>query len=119
MESSSPITEAVRSTTDPPLSRCFPEIVDIVAGRVPVVVDSGFRRGSDIFKALAIGAKAVCLGRVPRWGLAAYGQQGAQRVLEILQNELVTTMAQAGRPTSPRLTAAPSEWNSHDASNRF
>ena len=76
----------------------LPEIVDIVAGRVPVVVDSGFRRGSDIFKALAIGAKAVCLGRVPRWGLAAYGQQGAQRVLEILQNELVTTMAQAGRP---------------------
>jgi 4-hydroxymandelate oxidase len=76
----------------------LPEIVDIVAGRVPVVVDSGFRRGSDIFKALAIGAKAVCLGRVPRWGLAAYGQQGAQRVVEILQNELVTTMAQAGRP---------------------
>ena len=76
----------------------LPEIVDIVAGRVPVVVDSGFRRGSDIFKALAIGAKAVCLGRVPRWGLAAYGPKGAQRILEILQNELVITMAQAGRP---------------------
>jgi isopentenyl diphosphate isomerase/L-lactate dehydrogenase-like FMN-dependent dehydrogenase len=60
-------------------------------------VDSGFRRGSDIFKALAIGAKAVCLGRVPRWGLGAYGAQGAQRILEILQNELVVTMAQAGR----------------------
>jgi 4-hydroxymandelate oxidase len=77
----------------------LPEIVDIVAGRIPVVVDSGFRRGSDVFKALAIGAKAVCLGRVPRWGLGAYGAQGAQRVLEILQNELVMTMAQAGRPT--------------------
>ena len=54
----------------------LPEIVDIVAGRIPVVVDSGFRRGSDVFKALAIGAKAVCLGRVPRWGLGAYGMQG-------------------------------------------
>jgi 4-hydroxymandelate oxidase len=75
----------------------LPEIVDVVAGRVPVIVDSGFRRGSDIFKAIAIGAKAVCLGRVPRWGLGAYGAQGAQRILEILQNELVVTMAQAGR----------------------
>lgn len=77
----------------------LPEIVDIVKGRVPVIVDSGFRRGSDIFKALAIGAKAVCLGRVPRWGLAAYGPQGAQRIIEILQKELVATMAQAGCPT--------------------
>lgn len=77
----------------------LPEIVDIVAGRIPIIVDSGFRRGSDVFKALAIGAKAICLGRVPRWGLAAYGPQGVKRVLEILQNELVTTMAQAGRPT--------------------
>ena len=76
----------------------LPEIVDIVAGRVPVLVDSGFRRGSDIFKALAIGAKAVCLGRVPRWGLAAYAGEGVQRVLEIVQSELMTTMAQAGRP---------------------
>jgi isopentenyl diphosphate isomerase/L-lactate dehydrogenase-like FMN-dependent dehydrogenase len=77
----------------------LPEIVDAVRGRIPVVVDSGFRRGSDIFKALAIGAKAVCLGRVPRWGLAAYGSQGVQRVLQILQQELTMTMAQAGRPT--------------------
>jgi 4-hydroxymandelate oxidase len=77
----------------------LPEIVDIVAGRVPVLVDSGFRRGSDIFKALAIGAKAVCLGRVPRWALAAYGAEGVQRVLEIVQNELTMTMTQAGRPT--------------------
>jgi isopentenyl diphosphate isomerase/L-lactate dehydrogenase-like FMN-dependent dehydrogenase len=76
----------------------LPEIVDVVAGRAPVIVDSGFRRGSDIFKALAIGAKAVCLGRVPRWGLGAYGAQGAQRILEILQTELTDTMAQAGRP---------------------
>jgi 4-hydroxymandelate oxidase len=77
----------------------LPEIVDAVSGRIPVLVDSGFRRGSDVFKALAIGAKAVCLGRVPRWGLAAYGAQGVQRVLEIVQKELTQTMTQAGRPT--------------------
>jgi isopentenyl diphosphate isomerase/L-lactate dehydrogenase-like FMN-dependent dehydrogenase len=77
----------------------LPEIVEAVAGRIPVLVDSGFRRGSDIFKALALGAQAVCLGRVPRWGLAAYGAPGVQRVLEILQKELVLTMARAGRPT--------------------
>lgn len=77
----------------------LPEVVDIIAGRIPVIIDSGFRRGSDIFKALAIGAKAVCLGRVPRWGLGSYGSAGVRRVLEILQNELAATMAQAGRPT--------------------
>ncbi len=76
----------------------LPEIVDAVKGRMPVLVDGGFRRGSDIFKALALGAKAVCLGRVPRWGLGAYGAPGVQRVLEILQRELVDTMARAGRP---------------------
>ncbi|HYI96344.1 MAG TPA: alpha-hydroxy acid oxidase [Bryobacteraceae bacterium] len=77
----------------------LPEITDVVKGRIPVIIDSGFRRGSDVFKALALGAKAVCLGRVPRWGLAAYGAPGVQRVLEILQSELTMTMAQAGRPT--------------------
>jgi isopentenyl diphosphate isomerase/L-lactate dehydrogenase-like FMN-dependent dehydrogenase len=77
----------------------LPEIVDAVKGRIPVLIDSGFRRGSDIFKALALGAKAVCLGRVPRWGLAAYGEAGVQRILEILQAELVLAMAHAGRPT--------------------
>jgi 4-hydroxymandelate oxidase len=77
----------------------LPEIADAVSGRIPVIIDSGFRRGSDIFKALALGAKAVCLGRVSRWGLGAYGSPGVQRVLEILQDELTMTMAQAGRPT--------------------
>jgi len=77
----------------------LPEIVDAVGGRIPVLVDSGFRRGSDILKALALGASAVCLGRVPRWGLAAFGAAGVQRVLEILQAELVLAMAHAGRPS--------------------
>ena len=77
----------------------LPEIVEAVAGRIPVLIDGGFRRGSDILKALALGADAVCLGRVPRWGLSAYGALGVQRVLEILQAELVLAMAHTGRPT--------------------
>ena len=75
------------------------EIVDAVEKRIPVLIDGGFRRGSDILKALALGAKAVGVGRVPRWGLAAYGAPGVERVLEILQRELVLAMAQAGRAT--------------------
>jgi isopentenyl diphosphate isomerase/L-lactate dehydrogenase-like FMN-dependent dehydrogenase len=76
----------------------LPEIVDAVAGRIPVLIDSGFRRGSDVLKALALGAKAVCLGRVPRWGLAAFGDACVQRVLEIMQGELLLAMAHTGRP---------------------
>ncbi|MFN0100793.1 MAG: alpha-hydroxy acid oxidase [Bryobacteraceae bacterium] len=77
----------------------LPEIVEAVNGRVPVLFDSGVRRGSDILKALALGANAVCLGRVPRWGLGAYGAPGVQRVIEIMQAELVQAMAATGRPT--------------------
>jgi isopentenyl diphosphate isomerase/L-lactate dehydrogenase-like FMN-dependent dehydrogenase len=74
------------------------EIVDAVGGRIPVIVDSGFRRGSDVLKALALGASAVCFGRAPRYGLASFGADGVQKVLEILQGELVLAMAQTGRP---------------------
>jgi len=74
----------------------LPEIVNVVQGRVPILIDSGFRSGSDILKALALGAKAVCIGRGARWGLGAYGAAGVQRVFEILQAELVQAMAQAG-----------------------
>ena len=77
----------------------LPEIVDAVGGKVPVLFDSGVRRGADALKALALGARAVCLGRVPRWGLGAYGAPGVQRILEILQAELVQAMAYTGRPT--------------------
>jgi isopentenyl diphosphate isomerase/L-lactate dehydrogenase-like FMN-dependent dehydrogenase len=77
----------------------LPDIVAAVRGRVPVLVDSGFRRGSDVFKALALGARAVCLGRATRWGLGAFGAPGVQRVLEIMQAELVQTAARAGRST--------------------
>jgi isopentenyl diphosphate isomerase/L-lactate dehydrogenase-like FMN-dependent dehydrogenase len=76
----------------------LPEILDAVRGRIPVIMDGGIRCGSDVFKALALGARAVCVGRVPRWALAAYGAEGVQRVLQILQKEFILTMAQAGTP---------------------
>lgn len=77
----------------------LPEIVDAVGGRVPVLFDSGIRRGTDVVKALALGASAVCLGRVPRWGLGAYGSAGVQRILEILQAEVAQAMKSTGRAT--------------------
>jgi isopentenyl diphosphate isomerase/L-lactate dehydrogenase-like FMN-dependent dehydrogenase len=74
----------------------LPEIVAAVSGRIPVLFDSGIRRGADIFKALALGANGVQIGRTARWGLAAFGTAGAQRVIEILQQELVQVAAAAG-----------------------
>lgn len=72
------------------------EVVEGSGGRVPVLVDGGFRRGTDIFKALALGATAVCVGRPYIWGLAAFGQSGVEAVLEILRAELERVMRQAG-----------------------
>jgi 4-hydroxymandelate oxidase len=74
----------------------LPEIVAAVNGRIPVLFDGGLRRGADIFKALALGANAVMIGRTTRWGLAAFGTAGAQRLIEILQQELVQVAAAAG-----------------------
>jgi isopentenyl diphosphate isomerase/L-lactate dehydrogenase-like FMN-dependent dehydrogenase len=79
--------------------KMLPSIVDAVAGRAPILIDGSFRRGSDIFKALAYGATAVMLGRPVVWGLAAYGPEGAQQVLEMLQTEVARDMAHCGKLT--------------------
>jgi isopentenyl diphosphate isomerase/L-lactate dehydrogenase-like FMN-dependent dehydrogenase len=76
----------------------LPEVVEAVAGKVPVLVDSGFRRGTDIFKALALGARAVGIGRPYVWGLAAFGQEGVEAVLRMLKAELVMAMQTCGTP---------------------
>jgi isopentenyl diphosphate isomerase/L-lactate dehydrogenase-like FMN-dependent dehydrogenase len=75
------------------------EVVAGAAGRVPVIVDSGFRRGTDIFKALALGAAAVAIGRPYIWGIAAFGQAGVARAHEVLTRELEMVMRQAGTRT--------------------
>ena len=80
-----------RSTID-----ALPEIIAAVKGRIPVIVDSGFRRGTDAVKALAMGAQAVGLGRPYLWGLGAFGQEGVERVLEIVRNETRVAMQQCG-----------------------
>ncbi len=72
------------------------EVAPAVKGRVPVLMDSGIRRGTDVFKALALGADAVGVGRPYIWGLASFGQEGVERVLSILRSELFTAMRQAG-----------------------
>ena len=90
-----------RSTID-----ALPEIVEAVKGRMPILVDSGFRRGTDIVKALCMGATAVCVGRPYLWGLGAFGQPGVERALELLRVELYAIMQQVGAPSSKQLTPA-------------
>lgn len=86
--------ETLRATID-----CVSEIVAAVRGRVPVFVDGGVRRGTDVFKALALGATAIGIGRPQAWGLAAFGQPGVEAVIDILNRELAAIMRQAGTPT--------------------
>jgi len=86
--------ETLRSTIE-----CLPEIVAAVGGRIPVFIDGGIRRGTDIFKALALGATAVGIGRPQAWGLAAFGQPGVEAISDILTRELRVIMRQAGTPS--------------------
>jgi 4-hydroxymandelate oxidase len=72
------------------------EVVSAVGGRIPVMVDGGFRRGRDVFKALALGASAVGIGRPYLWGLASFGQEGVERVLEMITAELQLAMMTTG-----------------------
>jgi 4-hydroxymandelate oxidase len=90
-----------RSTID-----ALPEIVEAVKGRIPIIVDSGFRRGSDVVKALCMGATAVCVGRPYIWGLGAFGQPGVERALELLRIETHAMMQQVGAPTIKHLVPA-------------
>src|SRR2546421_581052 len=90
-----------RSTID-----ALPEILAAVKGRMPVLVDSGFRRGTDIAKALCMSAQAVCIGRPYIWGLGAFGQPGIERVLELTRVELHAIMQQLGAPTVKQLVPA-------------
>jgi 4-hydroxymandelate oxidase len=94
-------TETGRATIE-----ALPEVVAAVGGRVPVFVDGGVRRGTDVFKALALGAKGVGIGRPFLWGLGAFGQAGVDRVLEILQGELKLVMGNCGTRTVADITRA-------------
>jgi isopentenyl diphosphate isomerase/L-lactate dehydrogenase-like FMN-dependent dehydrogenase len=83
---------------------CLPEIVDEIKGRIPVLIDGGIRRGTDVFKALAMGANAVCIGRPFCWGLGALGQEGVEIALDILQGELIRDMQLAGTTSIGNIT---------------
>jgi isopentenyl diphosphate isomerase/L-lactate dehydrogenase-like FMN-dependent dehydrogenase len=88
-----------------PTVQCVPEVAAGIAGRAPILVDGGVRRGTDIFKALALGATAVGVGRPYMWGLASFGQQGVETVLDILRRELQLIMRQSGVTTISAITA--------------
>lgn len=92
--------ETLRATVD-----ALPGVVAAVRGRVPVFIDGGIRRGTDIFKALALGATAVGIGRPQVWGLAAFGQPGVEAVIDILNRELATIMRHAGTASIASITA--------------
>jgi isopentenyl diphosphate isomerase/L-lactate dehydrogenase-like FMN-dependent dehydrogenase len=94
-------TETGRATID-----ILPQVVDVLRGRIPVFVDGGFRRGTDIYKALAIGARGVGIGRPYIYGLSAFGSEGVERVLEIMRAELTLTMRQCGTPSIAKITRA-------------
>ena len=96
-----------RATEDlRPTIESLPEVVDAAGSQIPVLVDGGIRRGTDAYKALAMGARAVGIGRPYVWGLTAFGQEGVERVLDILRAELQRTMQQCGTPTIAQITSA-------------
>jgi 4-hydroxymandelate oxidase len=90
--------ETLRATVD-----CLPEVVAAVQGKVPVFLDGGVRRGTDVFKALALGAAGVGVGRPQAWGLASFGQPGVEAVLDILNRELTDIMRHAGTASVDRI----------------
>jgi len=93
--------ETLRSTIE-----SLTEVVEGVNGKAPVLIDGGFRRGTDIFKALALGATAVGIGRPYAWGLAGFGQPGVEAVLAILRREFEVMMREAGTPSIASISRA-------------
>ncbi|MFO0229568.1 alpha-hydroxy acid oxidase, partial [Gemmatimonas sp.] len=91
--------------TGGPTARALPEVADAMAGRGTLLVDGGIRRGTDVLKALALGAQAVLLGRPILWGLATNGAQGARDVLSLLRDEVDLAFALAGVRTPAEATA--------------
>ena len=94
-------TETGRGTIE-----CVAEVSQAVSGRIPILVDGGVRRGTDVFKALALGANAVGIGRPYIWGLATFGQAGVERVVDILNNEMRLAMVGCGTTTVGQITPA-------------
>jgi 4-hydroxymandelate oxidase len=90
--------------TVPATIEVLPEVVEAVDGRVPVLIDGGIRRGTDVVKALCLGADAACMGRPMLWGLAADGQDGAEHVLTLLREEIDLAMALCGVTSVDALT---------------
>jgi isopentenyl diphosphate isomerase/L-lactate dehydrogenase-like FMN-dependent dehydrogenase len=86
-------------------------VLEAVDGRAEVAVDSGFTRGAEVCKALALGARVVGIGRLQCWGLAVGGVPGLSRVLEILHDEISTTMANVGAPSVSALTPDHVRWS--------
>jgi isopentenyl diphosphate isomerase/L-lactate dehydrogenase-like FMN-dependent dehydrogenase len=84
----------------------LPEVVEACAGEVTVLLDGGVRRGTDVVKALALGAGAVLVGRAAVWGLAAHGEQGVRHVLDLLREEVALSLALLGCPTPEAVTPA-------------
>jgi isopentenyl diphosphate isomerase/L-lactate dehydrogenase-like FMN-dependent dehydrogenase len=83
---------------------CLPEVIEAIQGKIPVLIDGGIRRGTDIFKALALGANAVCIGRPYCWGLGALGQEGVEIALDLLHAELIRDMQLAGTTSIDKIT---------------
>lgn len=91
--------ESNRATID-----CLPEVMETAADRIPVLIDGGIRRGTDVFKALALGADAICIGRPYCYGLGAFGQEGVEKTLTLLQAELIRAMQLSGTTSLPKIT---------------
>ena len=82
----------------------MPEVLAGANGKIPVLIDSGFRSGADVFKAMALGATAVGIGRPHIWGLSAFGQEGVETVIELLRRELQVMMAQTGAESIAKIS---------------